>query len=158
MTFEDASLPGLILVTPRVFQDCRGFFYESYNEKTFAEAGVNVRFVQDNHSKSCAGTLRGLHFQAPPHAQDKLIRVTHGEVYDVVVDSRRNSPTCGQWEAVTLSAENRKMLLVPKGFAHGFCVLSDTAEVLYKCSDFYAPKTAGGICWDDPDIGIEWPV
>lgn len=158
MRFVETTLEGVFLVEPRVFEDRRGFFFECFNRKRFREAGIDVDFVQDNHSESRRHTLRGLHYQAPPHAQDKLVRAVRGEVFDVVVDIRSSSPTFGQWAGFTLSAENRTMLFVPKGFAHGFCVTSDTAEIVYKCSDFYAPKAGRGIRWDDPDLAISWPV
>jgi len=158
MNVQTTSLSGVLLLEPRVFPDARGFFLESYNRRAFAEAGITCEFVQDNHSKSARGTLRGLHFQRPPRAQDKLVRVVAGTVYDVVVDLRRGSPTFGRWEGFTLGADNFRMLFVPGGFAHGFCVLSDTAEMCYKCSDFYAPDLQGGIPWNDPDVGIAWPL
>ena len=146
------------LIEPRVFEDARGFFFESYNRAAFQEAGIDTVFVQDNHSKSCAGTVRGMHFQTPPRAQDKLVRAIVGRIFDVIVDLRHGSPTYGQWEGHELSADNHRMLFVPKGFAHGFCALSETAEILYKCSDFYAPETAKGFAWNDPTVAIDWPV
>ena len=150
-------LSGLVLIEPTVHGDARGFFLESYNRRTLADCGIHCEFVQDNHSGSVRNVLRGLHFQAR-HGQDKLVRVLHGEIYDVAVDIRRSSPTYGQWESVVLSAENRRMLFVPVGFAHGFCVLSETAEFSYKCSDYYSPPDERGIRWDDPDLAIPWPV
>ncbi len=144
------------MIEPRVFPDSRGFFFESFNEKTMTEMGITDRFVQDNHSKSEKGVLRGLHYQLV-QPQGKLVRVGRGEIYDVAVDLRRSSPQFGQWTGVHLSAENKRMLWVPKGFAHGFLVLSDEAELLYKASDFYAPKGERTLLWNDPVIGIEWP-
>lgn len=158
MEITETKLPGALLVTPRVFDDRRGWFFESYNQRDFAAAGIDLAFVQDNQSKSCRGTLRGLHFQMPPYAQAKLVRVLQGKIYDVIVDLRHDSPTYRQWDGVVLSAENHLMLFIPKGFAHGFCVLSETAEVFYKCDDFYAPAASRGIIWNDPDLGIAWPV
>lgn len=158
MNVIPTSLPGVLLLEPRVFPDTRGFFLESYNRQAFAEAGITCDFVQDNHSRSCRHTLRGMHYQLPPRAQDKLVRVLAGEIYDVTVDLRPDSPTRGRWEGFRLSADNFRMLFVPKGFAHGFCVLSESADLFYKCSDFYAPELQGGFRWDDPAIGITWPV
>lgn len=158
MTFTKLKLDGLFVIEPRVFTDERGFFLERYIAKVFKENGITTDFVQDNHSYSTKGVLRGLHFQIPPHAQDKLVWVVSGEVYDAAVDLRVGSPTYGQYEAVTLSAENKKMLFIPQGFAHGFQVLSDTADVLYKISDYYFPELDQGIRWDDPDIKIHWPI
>jgi dTDP-4-dehydrorhamnose 3,5-epimerase len=144
-------------ITPRRFGDHRGFFSETWNRDTWAAAGIDLDFVQDNHSLSApVGTLRGLHFQAPPRAQDKLVRVVTGAVLDVAVDIRKGSPRYGQWVAVELSAENGKQLLVPKGFAHGFMTLQPDTQFLYKCTDTYAPETEGAIMWNDPDIGINW--
>lgn len=145
------------MIEPTVFQDERGFFLESYQKKQFQEAGINVDFVQDNHSKSYQGTLRGLHYQIR-QTQGKLVRVTAGEIFDVAVDIRKNSPTFGQWVGDYLSAENRRMLWVPAGFAHGFYVTSMDAEVLYKASDYYAPEWERSIMWNDPMIGIQWPI
>jgi dTDP-4-dehydrorhamnose 3,5-epimerase len=144
------------VIEPRVFPDSRGFFFESFNEKTMTEMGITDRFVQDNHSKSEKGVLRGLHYQLI-QPQGKLVRVGRGEIFDVAVDLRRSSPHFGKWAGVHLSAENKRMLWVPKGFAHGFLVLSDEAELLYKASDFYAPKGERTLLWNDPAIGIEWP-
>lgn len=158
MQFEKLSIKDLFVITPRVFEDERGFFFESYNKEKFSENGIDINFVQDNFSRSTKGVLRGLHFQKPPHAQDKLVRVVKGEVLDVAVDIRTGSETFGQWEGVKLSAENKKMLLIPKGFAHAFIVLSDIADFEYKVSDFYAPETDAGIIWNDPDIGIDWGI
>ncbi|KTG16282.1 MULTISPECIES: dTDP-4-dehydrorhamnose 3,5-epimerase [unclassified Guyparkeria] len=152
------DIPDVLLIEPTVFGDERGFFFESYNQKRFDEAvGRSVSFVQDNHSRSVRGVLRGLHYQLPPFAQGKLVRVVQGEVFDVAVDIRRNSPTFGQWVGARLSAENKKQMWVPEGFAHGFLTLSDTAEFLYKTTSFYAPDHERSIQWDDPEIGIEWP-
>jgi dTDP-4-dehydrorhamnose 3,5-epimerase len=142
-----------------VFGDERGFFFESFNQKQFEEAiGRPVNFVQDNHSKSVKGVLRGLHYQLPPMAQGKLVRVVQGEVFDVAVDIRKSSPTFGKWVGVHLSAENARQLWIPEGFAHGFLTLSDTAEFLYKTTNYYAPKDEGAIVWNDRDIGIKWPA
>jgi dTDP-4-dehydrorhamnose 3,5-epimerase len=157
MTFENLNINGLVVVTPRVFGDDRGFFLESYNRKEFAENGIDVDFVQDNHSRSIKGVLRGLHFQKPPFAQDKLVRVTQGAVWDVAVDIRPDSPTFGQWEGVTLSEENKKMFFIPKGFAHGFIVLTDIVDFQYKCSNFYSKESEGGVLWNDPDLAVKWP-
>ncbi|WP_019569965.1 dTDP-4-dehydrorhamnose 3,5-epimerase [Thioalkalivibrio sp. ALE11] len=153
------SIPAVLLLEPRVFEDERGFFYESYNQQVFDEAvGEPVTFVQDNHSRSVKGTLRGLHYQLPPHPQGKLVRVTLGEVFDVAVDIRRGSPTFGQWVGETLSAGNRRQLWIPSGFAHGFVVTTDVAELQYKCTDFYAPDYERSIRWDDADLDIDWPL
>ena len=156
MTIQETSLPGVLLITPKVFGDARGFFMETFRRDVADEAGI-PELVQDNHSRSVKGTLRGLHFQHP-YGQGKLIRVTMGTVFDVVVDVRRNSPAFGKWEGYELSGENKTQLWVPPGFAHGFCVLSDTADFLYKCSDYYHPETEKTLLWNDPDLGIEWPV
>jgi dTDP-4-dehydrorhamnose 3,5-epimerase len=153
------AIPAVRLVTPRRFGDARGFFSEIYNSDDFAAAGMGMTFVQDNHSLSeAAGTIRGLHFQAPPRAQDKLVRCGRGRIFDVAVDVRTGSPTFGQWVGEELSFENGKMLLVPAGFAHGFVTLEPGSEIIYKCSDTYAPETEGAVRWDDPDIGITWPM
>ena len=148
--------PDVLLIEPRVFNDARGFFMESYHAAHFRQAGLPDTFVQDNHSRSVRGVLRGLHYQFE-HPQGKLMRVVAGSVLDVAVDIRRGSPRFGQWVGVELSAENRYQLYVPPGFAHGFCVLSEQVDFLYKCTDFYAPGDEYGIAWDDPDLGIEWP-
>jgi dTDP-4-dehydrorhamnose 3,5-epimerase len=150
-------LDGVIIVEPKVFGDQRGFFMETYHENRYKDAGISISFVQDNISFSVQGTLRGLHFQHP-HGQAKLVQVLQGEIFDVAVDIRHGSPDFGRWTGVTLSADNRRQLYIPRGFAHGFCVLSETALFSYKCSDFYVPEAEGGICWNDPDLGIEWPV
>jgi dTDP-4-dehydrorhamnose 3,5-epimerase len=151
------SIPDVFLIEPRVFQDERGFFLETYQKRNFQEAGITVDFVQDNHSRSCRGTLRGLHYQIR-QPQAKLVRVIFGEVFDVAVDIRKNSPTFGRWTGAFLSAENKMQLWVPAGFAHGFYVTSSDAEVLYKASDYYAPQWERSIRWNDPAIGIQWPV
>tara|TARA_B100001146_G_C15884348_1_gene307436 strand:- start:20 stop:556 length:537 start_codon:yes stop_codon:yes gene_type:complete len=154
-----STIPGVILLEPKVFCDSRGYLFESFNQKTFEEAiGLSPRFVQENHSKSIKGVLRGLHFQLPPKAQGKLVRVIHGEIFDAVVDIRKDSPTFGQWLGEMISADNKKQLWIPPGFAHGFLTLSETAEILYKATDFYAPECERCIAWNDPDIGIEWPL
>jgi dTDP-4-dehydrorhamnose 3,5-epimerase len=150
-------LEGVMVIETQIFGDLRGFFLESYQKKRYSEAGITMDFVQDNLSFSQRDTLRGLHYQYP-RGQGKLVQVLIGEVYDVAVDIRYGSPTFGQWFGVTLSAEIRRQLFVPQGFAHGFCVLSDTALFMYKCTDYYVPEDEGGICWDDPDLSIEWPV
>lgn len=151
------EIEGLLVVEPTVHQDNRGFFMETYNYESYKEAGIELPFVQDNHSASVKGVLRGLHFQKN-FPQGKLVRVAVGEVYDVAVDLREGSPTYGQWKGVLLSAENKKQFYIPPNFAHGFLVLSDHAEFLYKCTDFYHPGDEGGIHYDDPELGIEWPV
>ena len=150
------KLDGVLLLKPKVFGDDRGFFYESYNERTLVECGIDYHFVQDNHSRSRKNVLRGLHYQIG-HAQGKLVRAIVGEIFDVAVDIRRGSPTFGKWLGQFLSAENKEMLWVPPGFAHGFVVISEWAEVLYKATDYYAPQLERSIRWDDPDLSIEWP-
>lgn len=157
ITVETCQIPGLKVITPSVFGDARGYFMETYNYNDFREAGIDLEFVQDNQSASKKGVLRGLHFQIS-HPQDKLVRVLQGEVFDVVVDLREDSPTFGQWHGVILSGENKKQFFIPKNFAHGFLVLSDYAEFAYKCTDFYHPNDESGILWNDPDIGIRWPI
>ncbi len=156
--FEGLKIPGLILVEPRVFEDNRGFLMESYRKSDFEANGISVGFVQDIHSHSVGDVLRGLHYQLHPRAQAKLVRVVKGEVFDVAVDIRKNAPTFGQWEGVVLSEANHRMFYVPEGFAHGFCVLSDEAEFVYKVTAEFAPDLDRGIVWDDPAIGIDWPV
>jgi dTDP-4-dehydrorhamnose 3,5-epimerase len=157
--FEDLELSGLKLVTPRKFGDERGFFSETHNEKTWANAGLNFDFVQDNHSLSRdVGTVRGLHFQTAPFAQDKLVRVISGRILDVAVDLRRSSPTFGRHVVVELSRENWRQLFIPIGFAHGFVTLEPDTEVIYKVTNFYSPQHDCGVAWDDPDIGVDWPV
>ena len=157
LTVETCEIEGLKVITPQVFGDERGYFVETYNKKDFVEAGITCEFVQDNQSASKKGVLRGLHFQIN-FPQDKLVRCINGEVFDVAVDLRRDSKTFGKWFGVVLSAENKKQFFIPKGFAHGFLVLSDYAEFAYKCSDFYHPNDEGGLIWNDPDIGVEWPL
>jgi len=157
-TFEPTDLPGVILVTPSVFGDDRGFFMETYKRSAFEAAGLEVSFSQENHSRSGAGTLRGLHYQREPRAQGKLVRVVFGVIFDVAVDIRRGSPTFGRWLGVTLSAANRTAIYVPPGFAHGFCVTSPDAEVMYLTTEEYAPELEAGILWNDPALGIAWPV
>jgi dTDP-4-dehydrorhamnose 3,5-epimerase len=156
LTIETTPIEGLKIITPQVFGDARGYFLETYNVRDYAEAGIAVAFVQDNQSSSGRGVLRGLHFQIK-HPQDKLVRVISGEVFDVAVDIRQGSATYGEWQGVILSAENKKQFFIPKGFAHGFLVLSEYAEFAYKCSDFYHPDDEGGLLYNDPRIGIEWP-
>jgi dTDP-4-dehydrorhamnose 3,5-epimerase len=151
----ETALPGVLILEPRVYQDERGFFFESYHQAQFAALGIPVPFVQDNHSRSVRSTLRGLHYQIR-RPQAKLCRVVQGEILDVAVDLRVGSPHFGRWVAVQLSAENKRQLFIPEGFAHGFRVLSETAEVLYKCSDFYLPEAERGIAWDDPQLAIDW--
>jgi dTDP-4-dehydrorhamnose 3,5-epimerase len=158
MQVEQTSLPGVLIITPRVFTDPRGFFIESYSQEAFRSHGIATVFVQDNHSKSTQGTLRGLHCQLPPAAQVKLVRVVRGAVWDVAVDIRCGSPTFGCWVGAELSAENYLQIYIPIGFAHGFCVLTDAAEVLYKTSHVYSPTLERGIIWNDPAIGVTWPV
>ena len=157
-TVTKTAIPDVLILEPRVFGDARGFFYESFNAKDFAEStGLDVSFVQDNHSKSAKGVLRGLHYQIQ-HAQGKLVRVVQSEVFDVAVDLRRTSPTFGQWVGVHLSADNHRQLWVPPGFAHGFVVLSDSAEFLYKTTDYWYPEHERSLLWNDPAIGIDWPL
>ena len=159
MQFEPLQIPGPLLVRPAKFDDARGFFSETYNARLFREAGLPTHFVQDNHSLSAAvGVVRGLHFQVPPHAQGKLVRVVRGAVLDVAVDLRRGSPSFGQYVAVELSAANWRQLWIPVGFAHGFCTLEPDTEVIYKVTDFYDAASERGLAWDDPDLAIPWPV
>lgn len=158
MKVTPTRIPDVLLIEPRVFEDDRGFFFESYNKRAFIdEVGLEVEFVQDNHSRSRRHVLRGLHYQIE-NVQGKLIRVVVGEIFDVAVDLRERSPTCGEWVGTRLSAENKRQLWIPGGFAHGFLVLSDVAEVLYKTTDFYAPEHERCIRWNDPALGIEWPL
>jgi dTDP-4-dehydrorhamnose 3,5-epimerase len=158
MLITATSLPEVLLLEPKVFGDERGFFLESYNRRSFnAAVGHDVEFVQDNHSRSARGVLRGLHYQLPPYAQGKLVRVTAGCVFDVAVDVRRSSPRFGQWVGAELSSENSRQLWIPPGFAHGFVVLSDSADFLYKASGYYAPHAERAVIWNDPAIGIDWP-
>ena len=156
--FSRLAIPDVVLIEPTVFPDERGFFIESYKYSEFAAFGIKEHFVQDNHSRSVKGVLRGLHYQRQPKAQGKLVRVVVGEIFDVGVDIRKGSPTYGKWVGEVLSAENKRMLYIPPGFAHGFCVLSEVAEVLYKTTTEYSPEHDAGIIWNDPEIGIEWPI
>jgi dTDP-4-dehydrorhamnose 3,5-epimerase len=156
MKFSSTAIPGLIVIEPRVFEDDRGFFMETFQEQKFAEAGIQADFVQDNHSGSRKGTLRGLHYQIQ-QSQGKLVRAVAGEIFDVAVDLRRSSSTFGQWDGLVLSAQNKKQLWIPPGFAHGFLVLSDWAEVVYKATDYYAPQWERTLLWNDPQIAIVWP-
>lgn len=159
MDISQTALGGLLCLRPKVFADARGFFLESYNRDAFREAGITCEFVQDNHAYSKdKGVLRGLHFQAPPSAQSKLVWVTRGAVFDVAVDLRSDSPTYGRWEGFTLSAENFTRLFIPRGFAHGYVTLTPDTEFMYKVDALYDPKSEGGIRWDDPDLAIDWPV
>ncbi|WP_151733818.1 dTDP-4-dehydrorhamnose 3,5-epimerase [Paenibacillus tengchongensis] len=159
MKFTQTNLEGVLVVEPAVFGDHRGWFMETYSEAKFQQQGLKLQFVQDNQSFSAAkGTLRGLHFQTDPKAQTKLVRCTQGAIFDVAVDIRRGSPTYGQWFGIELTAENKKQLLIPKGFAHGFMTLTEDVEVQYKCDELYAPECDGGILWNDPEIGVEWPM
>lgn len=159
MRITPTALPEVLILEPKVFGDERGFFMESYHRRAFdAAVGRKVEFVQDNHSRSMHGVLRGLHFQLAPHAQGKLVRVAAGRVFDVAVDVRRGSPSFGRWVGTELSADNRLQLWIPPGFAHGFLVLSDSADFLYKTTDYYAPSCERAIRWDDPKIGIDWPL
>ena len=158
MKIVPTAIPDVLVIEPKVFADARGFFFESFNERAFEQAtGVSSKFVQDNHSRSVRNTLRGLHYQIQ-HAQGKLVRAVSGEVFDVVVDIRRNSPTFGKWVGERLSAENKKMMWVPPGLAHGFAVLSDSADFLYKTTDYWAPQYERTVLWNDPDLAIEWPL
>ncbi|MGL6043767.1 MAG: dTDP-4-dehydrorhamnose 3,5-epimerase [Sandaracinobacteroides sp.] len=159
MQIEPTNLPDVLILTPRRIGDARGWFMETWNAARLAEAGLDMPWVQDNHSHSTAkGTLRGLHYQSPPRAQDKLVRCTRGAILDVAVDIRTGSPSYAKWATVELSAENGRQLFVPKGFLHGFVTLNDGAEVQYKCTDFYAPDHDGAVRWDDPEIGVDWGI
>ncbi len=158
MPFIETGLPGLKVFDPRVFADARGYFFESFNKNTFSEAGITAEFVQDNESKSVRGVLRGLHYQLNPMAQAKLVRVVEGEVVDVAVDIRKGSPTFGKSYSIVLSAENKKQLYIPRGFAHGFAVLSDTCIFQYKCDNFYSKESEGGIIFSDADLNIDWMI
>ena len=157
MKITETSLPGVFLIEPKRFGDNRGFFLETFRSDLFEEAGISAQFVQDNHSRSSKGVLRGLHYQLV-QPQGKFVRVATGAVFDVAVDVRRGSPNFGQWFGAELSEDNMNMMYVPPGFAHGFVVLSDTADFIYKCTDYYHPESEQGIAWDDPDIGVEWPI
>jgi dTDP-4-dehydrorhamnose 3,5-epimerase len=157
MKILPSSLPGILIIEPSVFQDERGFFMETYQQKRYIEAGIESIFVQDNLSRSVQGALRGLHYQVK-HAQAKLIQVIEGTIFDVALDIRRGSPYFGQWTSVHLSDENKRQLFLPEGFAHGFCVLSESAQVVYKCTNFYAAEDEGGVLWSDPSLAIAWPI
>lgn len=157
MKLIPTRIPDVVILEPQVYGDARGFFIETWNRRAFADAGLDLEFVQDNHSRSGQGILRGLHYQIK-HPQGKLVRVTQGKVFDVAVDMRASSATFGQWVGIELSAENQRLFWVPPGFAHGFYVMSESADFLYKCTDFYAPEHERSLRWDDPDIGIEWPL
>lgn len=157
MQVDQTNLEGVLLVTPQVYGDDRGFFMETYNREKALELGLPGEFVQDNHSKSSYGVLRGLHYQSPQW-QGKLVRVVQGEIFDVAVDIRAGSPSFGKWVGFSLNDENKQQLYVPAGFAHGFCVTSDTAEVVYKCTSLYQPQQEGSLLWNDPEIGIDWPI
>lgn len=157
-SFSPGPLPGLVIIEPRLFPDERGFFQETYKESAFREAGLPMAFVQDNHSRSSRGTVRGLHFQRSPHAQGKLVRVVRGAVWDVAVDIRVGSPQFGRWAGIELSAANRLEFYIPEGFAHGFVALEDDTELLYRCTAEYHMASEGGIRWDDPDLAIDWPI
>ncbi|MDQ6689537.1 MAG: dTDP-4-dehydrorhamnose 3,5-epimerase [Gemmatimonadota bacterium] len=157
LEIRETELPGVFIVTPRVFRDERGFFLESFNAATFAEAGIDARFVQDNHSRSAKGVLRGMHYQLN-RPQGKLVRAVRGRIFDVAADIRRGSPTFGKWVGVTLDDNDMSALWIPAGFAHGFCALSDGVDVTYKCTEFYAPEDERGVLWNDPLLGIQWPV
>ena len=157
MKCTQTGIPDVMILEPRIFGDKRGFFMETWHRKVFADMGIDFDFVQDNHSRSSKGILRGLHYQIK-HPQGKLVRVIRGEVFDVAVDIRKNSPTFGKWEGVLLSETNKRMLWIPPGFAHGFYVTSETAEFVYKCTDFYAPEYERSIIWNDPHIGVAWPL
>lgn len=158
MDFFKPHIEGLVVLTPTVFKDNRGYFFESYNQKTWQEAGISAQFVQDNESFSSQNTLRGLHFQKPPFAQAKLVRVLEGTVWDVAVDLRQNSPTFGQWYGVELSGENKKQFFIPRGFAHGFSVLTPTAKFAYKCDNFYNKASEGAVLFKDADLNIDWKI
>jgi dTDP-4-dehydrorhamnose 3,5-epimerase len=157
LKITETALPGVLVLEPRVFADDRGFFFETYRNDRYAEAGIDAEFVQDNYSRSIRGTLRGLHFQEPK-PQGKLVQAVRGEIYDVIVDVRRGSPTFGKWIVVELSGETPKQIWIPPGFAHGFCVTSESADFHYKCTAYYAPEAERTIRWDDPALGIRWPV
>jgi dTDP-4-dehydrorhamnose 3,5-epimerase len=159
MNILKTALDGVLILEPKLFGDDRGFFMESFNQRAFdAAVGHHVEFVQDNHSRSARGVLRGLHYQFAPHAQGKLVRVTQGSVFDVAVDMRRSSPTFGRWVGVELSGSNHRQFWIPPGFAHGFLVTSDSADFLYKTTDYYAPQAEGALRWDDPTVGVQWPL
>lgn len=158
MNVIKTDIGGLVIIEPRLFRDARGYFFESFSEREFAEKVAPVKFVQDNESRSSYGVLRGLHFQKPPYAQAKLVRVVKGRVLDVAVDLRKGSPTYGKYVAVELSEDNHLQFFLPRGFAHGFCVLSDEVVFQYKCDNYYAPQSEGAVIWNDPDLGIDWRI
>ncbi len=158
MNVIKTGIEGVVIIEPRIFNDARGYFFESFSQREFEEKVCKTTFVQDNESRSCAGVVRGLHFQKPPYTQSKLVRVVKGAVLDVAVDIRKGSPTYGQHVAVELTEDNHRQFFVPRGFAHGFAVLSDEAVFQYKCDNYYAPQSEGAIAWDDPDLGIDWRV
>lgn len=158
MNVIKTDIEGLVIIEPRLFKDARGYFFESFSEREFAEKVAPVKFVQDNESRSSYGVLRGLHFQKPPYAQAKLVRVVKGRVLDVAVDLRKGSPTYGKYVAVELSEDNHLQFFIPRGFAHGFCVLSDEVVFQYKCDNYYAPQSEGAVIWNDPDLGIDWRI
>ena len=158
MNVIQTEIPGVLIIEPRIFGDSRGYFFESFSEKNFKEQVADIDFVQDNESKSCYGVVRGLHFQKPPYAQAKLVRVVKGRVLDVAVDLRKGSPTYGKHVAVELTEDNHRQLFIPRGFAHGFAVLSEEAVFQYKCDNYYAPQSEGSVLWNDPEIGIEWGI
>lgn len=158
MNVIKTDIEGLVIIEPRLFRDARGYFFESFSEREFAEKVAPVKFVQDNESRSSYGVLRGLHFQKPPYAQAKLVRVVKGRVLDVAVDLRKGSPTYGKYVAVELSEDNHLQFFIPRGFAHGFCVLSDEVVFQYKCDNYYAPQSEGAVIWNDPDLGIDWRI
>ncbi len=157
-SFRNLQIPEVILVEPKVFEDERGFFMETYKTPDFVASGINGNFVQENHSRSSKGVLRGLHYQTPPFAQGKLVRAVRGKIFDVAVDIRKGSPTYSKWVSVILSEENKNMLYVPGGFAHGFCVLSEVAEVIYKTTNVYSLQCEAGVIWNDEDLNIKWPI
>ncbi len=157
MEVQHTELPGVFVIEPRFFADSRGFFMETYHQKRYADAGLDCRFVQDNYSRSCKATVRGLHYQIQ-HPQGKLVQVVHGEIFDVAVDVRRDSTTFGRWLGITLNDTNHLQLYIPPGFAHGFCVLSEFADFFYKCTDLYYPDHERTLLWNDPDVGIDWPL
>lgn len=158
MNIIKTEIPGVVIIEPRIFGDSRGYFFESFSERDFSSGVKKVKFVQDNESRSCYGVIRGLHFQKPPHAQSKLVRVVKGRVLDVAVDVRKGSPTFGKHVAVELTEDNHRQFFIPRGFAHGFAVLSEEAVFQYKCDNYYAPQSEGAIAWNDPDLGIDWGV
>ncbi|MCK4920617.1 MAG: dTDP-4-dehydrorhamnose 3,5-epimerase [Bacteroidales bacterium] len=158
MLVTETKINGLYIIEPKVFTDSRGYFFESFNLKYFREKGLNLNIIQDNQSKSQYGVIRGLHYQKSPHAQTKLLRVLEGKIFDVAVDMRKSSPDFGKWFGIELSDENKKQILIPKGFAHGFSVLSETAVVMYKCDEYYHPESEGGIIYNDRDMNIDWQV